>query len=90
MQRKLDRQKAKLYSSLSSIQKERKIGKEMTSLTIPSPPTHIIPVNKKKNSILKSKIYMKLIAKKKKEKDKQLILPSGNFLRSTVEERTFA
>jgi hypothetical protein len=48
MQRKLDRQKAKLYSSLSSIQKERKIGKEMTSLTIPSPPTHIIPVNKKK------------------------------------------
>jgi hypothetical protein len=33
---------------------------------------------------------MKLIAKKKKEKDKQLILPSGNFLRSTVEERTFA
>jgi hypothetical protein len=40
--------KARLYSSSFSIQKERKIGKEMTSLTIPSPPTHIIPVNKKK------------------------------------------
>jgi hypothetical protein len=40
--------KTKLYSSWFSLQKERKMGKEMTSLTIPSPPTHIIPVNKGK------------------------------------------
>jgi hypothetical protein len=42
---------------------------------------------------LNSEIDRNLIAKKRKKtkkRDTQLILPSGNFLRSTVEERTFA
>jgi len=44
----------------------------MTSLTIPSPPTHIIPVNKKKDSILNSETDRNLIDKKRKNKKKEI------------------
>jgi len=50
-----------------SSSKERNIGTELTSFTIPSPPTHKIPVNKR---ILNSetKWHMMEICKRKKYK----------------------
>ena len=60
------KQQSKMVSWFSSY-KERNIGTELTSFTIPSPPTHTIPVNKREDNILNSetKWHMMEICKKK-------------------------